>query len=162
MGKVVQPLEPRKPRPGLDVEFEIRSKSRDALDPVLAKKLDLTLVAGQKVEWIVSNKSRTDVYFAILDLASDGDVDVVYPGAGRNEALAPGNHYTGSADADLPEGKKFSRDHLKLVVTQSPVDFRFLKQGGIKDPEDPLSELLGSLPSSRRSCEASRSSWTAG
>jgi hypothetical protein len=135
------------PRPGLDVEFEIRSKTRDALDPALPKRPDLTLVAGQTVEYIVTNKSRKDVYFAILDLAGDGDVDVVYPGAGRNEALAPGMAYSGSADAVLPEGKKLSRDHLKLVVTQSPVDFRFLKQESIKEVprgvDDTLSQLLG-------------------
>jgi Caspase domain len=135
------------PRPGLDIEFEIRSKTRNALDPALAKRPDLTLVAGQKAEWIVRNKSRKEVYFAILDLASDGDVDVVYPGAGRNEALAPGNYYSESLVAELPEGKKFSRDHLKLVVTQSPVDFRFLNQGSIKEApqavDDPLSNLLG-------------------
>jgi Caspase domain len=131
------------PGPGLDVEFEVRSKSRDPLDPALPKRPDLTLIAGQTVEYTVTNKGRNDVYFTILDLASDGDVDVVYPGAGRNEALAPGNHYTNSNEAVLPEGKKFSRDHLKLVVTQSPVDFRFLMQKGIKGVEDPLSVLLG-------------------
>ena len=135
------------PRHGLDVEFEMRSKTRDALDPALAKRPDLTVVAGQKVEWIVTNKSGKDVYFAILDLASDGSVDVVYPGEGRNEALAPGNHYAVSDDAVLPEGQNVIRDHLKLVVTQSPVDFRFLKQEAIKevprDVDDPLSHLLG-------------------
>ena len=131
----------------LDVEFEIRSKTRDALDPALAKRPDLTVVTGQKVEWVVTNKSGKDVYFAILDLASDGSVDVLYPGEGRNEALAPGNPYTGSANAFLPEGQNVIRDHLKLVVTQSPVDFRFLRQEAIKevprDVDDPLSHLLG-------------------
>ena len=47
----------------------------------------------------------------------------------------------------MPEGQKVIRDHLKLVVTQSPVDFRFLKQEAIKevprDVDDPLSHLLG-------------------
>ena len=47
----------------------------------------------------------------------------------------------------MPEGQNVIRDHLKLVVTQSPVDFRFLRQEAIKevprDVEDPLSELLG-------------------
>jgi len=135
------------PRRGLDVEFEIRSKTRDALDPALAKRPDLTLVVGQKVEWIVTNKSGKDVYFAILDLASDGSVGVVYPGEGRNEALAPGKSYANSTPSWLPEGQNVIRDHLKLVVTQSPVDFRFLRQEAIKevprDVDDPLSELLG-------------------
>ncbi len=135
------------PHPGLDVGFEIRTGTRNALDPALAKRPDLTLVAGQKVEYIVTNKSSKEVYFAILDLASDGSVDVVYPVEGRNEALAPGNHYSRSLSADLPEGQKVIRDHLKLVVTQSPVDFRFLKQEAIKevprDVDDPLSHLLG-------------------
>jgi hypothetical protein len=135
------------PHPGLDVEFETRFKSRDALDPALAKRPDLTLVVGQEVEFVVTNKSGKDVYFAVLDLASDGEVEVVYPEEGRAEALAPGNRYARSLTADLPEGRKFSRDHLKLVVTQSPVDFRFLRQD-IKDEiardvDDPLSHLLG-------------------
>ena len=135
------------PRHGLDVEFEIRSKTRDALDPALAKRPDLTLVAGQKVEYIVTNKSGKNVYFAILDLASDGTVGVVYPGEGRNEALAPGKSYANSTPSWLPEGQKVIRDHQKLVVTQSPVDFRFLKQEAIKevprDVDDPLFHLLG-------------------
>jgi hypothetical protein len=135
------------PRDGLDVEFKIRSKTRDALDPALAKRPELTLVAGQNVEYVVTNKSGKEVYFAILDLASDGSVDVLYPGEGRNEALAPGRLYSGSAQTVLPEGQKVIRNHLKLVVTQSPVDFRFLRQEAIKevprDVEDPLSEVLG-------------------
>ena len=128
------------------------SNSRSVQTPTrpgsrLAKRPDLTLVAGQDVEFVVTNKSGKNVYFAILDLASDGSVDVVYPGEGRNEALAPGNSYTGSVQPSLPEGQKLIRDNLKLVVTQSPVDFRFLKQEAIKevprDVDDPLADLLG-------------------
>ncbi len=134
------------PRRGLEVEFEIRAKTRGALAPALAQRPDLTLVAGQTVEYIVTNKSGKDVYFAILDLASDGSVDVLYPDKGPNEALAPGKRYSASAETLLPEGQKAVRDHLKLVVTQSPVDFRFLRQE-IKevprDGDDPLSQLLG-------------------
>ena len=47
----------------------------------------------------------------------------------------------------MPEGRKLSRDNLKLVVTQRPVDFRFLRQEAIRDVPrdvaDPLADLLG-------------------
>jgi hypothetical protein len=69
------------------------------------------------------------------------------PGEGRNEAIAPGKSYANSTPSWLPEGQKVIRDHQKLVVTQSPVDFRFLKQEAIKevprDVDDPLFHLLG-------------------
>jgi hypothetical protein len=41
------------------------------------------------VEYTVTNKSDRNVYFAILDLSSDGSLDVLYPAEGSHEALAP-------------------------------------------------------------------------
>jgi hypothetical protein len=135
------------PRARLDVGFEIRPASGVSRDPDLLKRPDLTLVAGQDVEFTVTNNSGKDLYFAILDLASDGSVEVIYPGEGRNEALAQGRSYKASATASVPEGRKFSRDNLKLVVTQGQVDFRFLRQEAIRDVpravNDPLVNLLG-------------------
>jgi hypothetical protein len=135
------------PRGTLEVEFEIDSKASEPARGKPGNSADLTVVAGEKVEYVVTNKSGKDVHFAILDLASDGSVDVLYPAEGRNEALAPGNRYLGSAQTALPEGKAAIRDYIKLVATQSPVDFRFLRQEAIKevprDVEDPLSDLLG-------------------
>jgi hypothetical protein len=134
------------PHAGLEVEFEIRPAAGAGRDVDLPSKPDLVLKAGQEVEFEVTNKSDRDAYFAILDLASDGSIEVVYPGEGRNEALAPGKSYKDSAPTSVPEGRKASRDYLKLVVTQAPVDFRFLRQDAIKglprDGRDPLSDLL--------------------
>jgi len=148
------------PRRGLDIDFEIRSATRDSLDPELAKKPDLTLTAGKDVEFVVTNRSGKDIYFAILDLASDGSVGVVYPGEGRNEALAPDKSYRDTAPTSVPEGRKVSRDNLKLVATQAPVDFRFLRQEAIRDVprdgEDPLAGLLGQATLIERNVGGSR------
>jgi Caspase domain len=134
------------PRGGLNVSFEIRPAAAGGRGPALRGRPDLTLVAGQDVEFTVTNRSGKGVYFAILDLASDGSVGVVYPGEGRSEVLADGKAYTGMAPTSVSEGQKVSRDNLKLVVTQLPVDFRFLRQEAIRVPRDlgdPLADLLG-------------------
>ncbi|MBV8312074.1 MAG: hypothetical protein JO344_16960 [Planctomycetaceae bacterium] len=135
------------PRGELDVSFEIRPAAAGGRNPALEKRPDLTLVAGQDVEFTVTNRSGKGVYFAILDLASDGSVGVVYPGEGRSEELADGKPYTGTAPTSVPEGQKLSRDNLKLFVTQLPVDFHFLRQEAIRDVPrdvaDPLADLLG-------------------
>jgi hypothetical protein len=134
------------PRRGLDVAFEVRPSDGGGRDPGLASRPDLTLVAGEPIDLTVTNRSLAEVYFAILDLAADGSVDVVYPAEGRNESLAPGKSFTVPAQAALPEGRARTRDCLKLVVTQAPVDFRFLRQD-IRDVprkfDDHLAELLG-------------------
>jgi hypothetical protein len=134
------------PLRGLAVDFDIKAAGPNR-DPDLVRKPDLTLKAGEDVEFVVTNRSGKPVYFAILDIASDGSVTVVYPGEGRTEELVPGEPHKESAQTSLPEGRTSSRDYLKLVVTQSPVDFRFLRQQGIKDVptdvDDPLAILLG-------------------
>jgi len=148
------------PRGGLDVSFEIRPASGGSRDPDLLKRPDLTLDAGQEVEFVVTNNSGKDVYFAVLDLASDGSVEVVYPGEGRNEVLVSGRSYTDSATTSVPEGRKLSRDNLKLVVTQGQVDFRFLKQEAVKDVpravNDPLVDLLGQAALIEKNLSASK------
>ena len=148
------------PRRGLDVSFEIRPAAGGGRDAELLKRPDLTLIAGQDVEFIVTNNSGKDVYFAVLDLASDGSVGVVYPGEGHNEVLVSGRSYTGTAPTSVPEGRKLSRDNLKLVVTQGPVDFRFLRQEAIRDVprnvDDPLVDLLGQAALIERNVGASR------
>ena len=135
------------PRGSLTVDFEIRPAVGGGRDAELLKRPDLTLVAGQDVEFTVTNRSGKGIYFAILDLASDGSVGVVYPGEGRFEVLADGKAYTGVAPTSVPEGQKLSRDYLKLVVTQLTVDFRFLRQEAIRavprELGDPLADLLG-------------------
>ncbi len=135
------------PQPRLQVDFEIRSSANSGLTSATANGPDLSLVEGQEAQYVVRNRSDSDVYFAILDLATDGSVEVIYPGEGRNEALAPHGSFERSVQAFVPEGKKAIRDYLKLVVTQSPVDFRFLRQEAVKevpqDLQDPLAELLG-------------------
>jgi hypothetical protein len=135
------------PHAGLDVAFEIHPRIRRAPGPASAGGADLKVVVGQEVEYVVTNKGGQDIYFAILDLATDGSVDVLYPREGANEALAPGRSYSNTATPYLPEGREVLRDYLKVVATRSPVDFRFLQQDGIKgfprDVDDPLVKLLG-------------------
>lgn len=149
------------PRGNLDVSFEIHPAPGSNPAPSLAKRPELTLVAGQEVEFSVTNHSGRNVYFAILDLASDGSVGLVYPGEGRNEVLVSRGTYTDRAPTSVPEGRDSARDNLKLVVTQAPVDFQFLRQVAPKDPargeappravDDPLVELLGQAALMERS-----------
>jgi hypothetical protein len=129
------------PRPELAVDFQIRPVA--ARDPELEGLPDLTLLDNQDLAFSVTNHSGKDVYFAILDLSSAGKIGLVYPGEGRNDALAAGGVYKDKVPVSVPNGRKQIIDYLKLVVTESPVDFRFVLQPGIKAPsDDPLSRLL--------------------
>ena len=154
------------PRHGLEVAFDIRPAAGPARNRGQASPSDLTMVAGETMELTVTNRSPGDVYFAILDLAADGSIDMVYPGEGRNEALVAGKSVTIQAQTDLPEGRKATHDCLKLVATQAPVDFRFLRQN-IRDVprkfDDPLAELLGRaflIDRNVRPLKAKRDDWT--
>ena len=88
-------------RQALTVDFEIRLLARGGQDPALAKRPDLTLFAGQQLEYTVTNRSGKDIYFAILDLSSDGSVDVLYPAEGRALVLVNKDSRKGTATAAL-------------------------------------------------------------
>jgi Caspase domain len=133
------------PQPALDVEFCVEPVA----DPPCAANRTPVLHNKETVRFTVTNRSGKSLYIAILDLATDGSIDVTYPPIGEKEALPPNpaEPWTRSTSMFVPEGRDEVRDHFKLIATQAPVDFRALRQEGIKGlPKgdvDPLLRLLG-------------------
>ena len=141
-------------QPNLGVAFELRVAEvvRESALRFADREVNLTLAAGEQFTMEVTNKSQQNLYIALLDLSSDGSVDVVYPLLGQQEFVAPNKTWRKPLETWLPEGRDFVRDLLKLIATTNYADFGFLKQGPVPRgsplpptrgrPRNPLEELL--------------------
>jgi hypothetical protein len=112
-------------------------------------RANLTVKEGDAVRATVSNLSQHDVYVAIVDLAGDGSISVIYPGIqGEQEVLKPGGSLVRSFPSFVPEGRSTVTDILKVFASYKPIDLNPLTQGRIRDPDeeqpvtDPLRALL--------------------
>jgi uncharacterized caspase-like protein len=135
-------------RSGIDLQFTLKaSQTRDPMARV--GKPDMGVWAGESIEAIVQNNSERDLYIAILDLSSDGSVNVVYPQPpGGQEVLTPGSTMTRKFNTFVSKGHTRATDILKVFASQKPIDLSPLQQGAIRGPSiggqepDPLRDLL--------------------
>jgi hypothetical protein len=140
--------------PGLGVDFRLRAVqgTGEDTDAGADRDLNLTLTEGERLFIETRNTSNLDLYIALLDLSSDGSVDLVYPAQGEQEFLAPGKTWSTQLDTFVPPGRESVRDVLKLIATTNYVDFGFLRQGAVRGgprlamsrgrARNPLEELL--------------------
>ena len=139
--------------PELKIDFVVKPHGPAASRGSLAdREVNLSLLGGEQFSVQITNKSQKDIYIALLDLSSDGKVDLVFPRGGEQEFMEPGKTLTKILRTTLPDGRDSIRDVMKLVATTSYADFRFLKQpvvpGGQRladtrgGPANPLEELL--------------------
>jgi uncharacterized caspase-like protein len=137
----------------LNLEFILKPHGPAAArGDLVDREVNLSLSKGEQFTIQITNKSQKEIYIALLDLCSDGKVDLVFPRGGEQELMEPGKTLTKTLRTTLPDGRDSIRDVLKLVATISYADFRFLKQpavhGGQKladtrgKPANPLEELL--------------------
>ena len=127
--------------PTLNITFEID-----------APGLGTVFAEGTEFDIIVKNGSGKKLYLTLLDLSSDGSIDIVFPEFGQEEFIAPGNTWRTRLQTVLPSGRDSVRDILKLVATTTPTSYSFMKQppvrGGSPLPKtrgrnrNPLEELL--------------------
>jgi hypothetical protein len=140
--------------PDLGVAFELKGVggTRRGGSPFSNQDVDLTLAAGERLSIEITNTSQQNLYIALLDLSSDGSVDVVYPWRGGQEFVAPGKSWRKQLEAYLPPGHDTVRDVLKLIATTNYADFSFLQQAAVRgapaltqtrgQARNPLEELL--------------------
>ncbi|MCK4858293.1 MAG: caspase family protein, partial [candidate division Zixibacteria bacterium] len=116
---------------GLNFELktEVAAKSTPGPDDRL---VNLTLFEGEKFTMSITNKSKRDLYVALLDLSEDCSVDVVYPERGAQEFIAPGKTWTKALYTFVPDGRDSVRDILKVIATTAYADFSFLKQTAVR------------------------------
>jgi len=140
----------RNAQPGIDLQFTLKgSQTRDPMARV--GRPDMGVLVGEKVDATLTNNSDRDLYVAMLDLQSDGEISVVYPGQqGEEEVLKPGSALTRSFTTTLPKGRSFETDILKVFASYKPIDLtpltqaqiRGIAEGGGGGESDPLQELL--------------------
>ncbi len=139
----------RNAQSGIDLQFTLNAnQTRDVMARV--GRPDMGIWAGEEVEATLKNNSERDIYVAILDLSSDGSIDIVYPKEqGAHEVLTPGSTLTRKlGSACVPKGRSRVTDILKVFASFKPIDLGPLTQGQIRgDPmesgePDPLQDLL--------------------
>jgi Caspase domain len=134
------------PQPELEVRFSIKaSQTRDPFQRL--GKPDAGLMEGEKIDATIQNMSTRDIYVSILDLSSDGSIEVVYPPKqGSSPVLQPGLTFTTPFNTWLPKGRSIVTDVLKVFASTKPVDLTPVTQGRPRDPDqtiqDPLADLL--------------------
>jgi hypothetical protein len=140
--------------PELGVAFELKAVAASGQGaPSFANQdVDLTLAPGERLSIEVTNTSQQNLYIALLDLSSDGSVEVVYPWRGGQEFIAPGKTWSKQLETYLPLGRDAVRDVLKLIATTNYADFSFLQQAAVRGApaltqtrghaRNPLEELL--------------------
>lgn len=136
--------------PELSVDFKLQAAvdARGFAD----REVNLTLAEGERFTIDITNTSRQNLYIALLDLSSDGSVELVFPVGGQQEFIAPGKTWSKQLETFIPSGRQAVRDVLKLIATKNYADFSFLQQGAVRggprlaqtrgQARNPLEELL--------------------
>lgn len=154
---------------GLDVDFLVEPVSSDAAREDVSIP---TVQSGDEIRFKITNNTGGDIYFAILNLPTDGSVGVVFPPLGSfgDAKLAAGEtwKYKGNlptVEVNVPDGRDSVIDHFKLMITQTPVSFDFLRQEAPKNlrrSPTPLEKLFGDAAFVERnagSIEVIKDSW---
>jgi hypothetical protein len=137
---------------GLPVDLDVSAKRAGALAGIAARfnRVDAKLNNGDQIEITVTNKSPRNLFVTILDLSSDGSIDVIYPGGEidtASESMAANGKFSRTTSVFVPQGRTFATDTLKLFASTQQIDLRPLRQKTIRDvgepgSDDPLSRLL--------------------
>lgn len=134
------------PRSGLRGLFTLRVLHAAGTAPLQPAEPDTVLVPGDRVELELVNDANRDLYVTVLQVGSDGRVDVVYP-SGESARLAPRRPFRIAAEhfgrpeglaVELPEGFPYAAEPgedmdegyfvVKALVTTRPASFEALAQ----------------------------------
>jgi hypothetical protein len=103
----------------------------------------LKVTEGDLVESTLTNHGGRDLYVAILDLARDGGITIVYPvQEGTQEVLKPGAALKRSFNTFVPKGLSYTTDILKVFASYEPFDLSPLTQGQIRGEPSATKELF--------------------
>lgn len=147
----------------LNIQFSLAGSGNQMQERVIK--------AGDIIECTIKNASAAPVYITLLDLSSNGSVEVVYPKNFQvTDALAAGETLTRKLKMTVPPGRNSIKDILKVFATTQPVDFSFMKQAAIRgrgpqsrsSANDPLVQLLenAALGKTRGSEDVTLEGWT--
>jgi hypothetical protein len=92
---------------------------RRSADPATAADAE-SVTKGERVKIRVTNKALTSIYVIILDLASVGTVEPIYPRGETADVLVPGKTAEIEVTAMLPAGRNSGIDHIKVIAFAQP------------------------------------------
>jgi hypothetical protein len=105
-----------------------------------------TVSVDEQVNVTVSNKAKKDLFFALLDLQTDGSITQIYPAPGAHEILKAGTDFTKSFYSYLPGNRTQVIDVVMLLASVRQFDPEIITQPHIRDiiaaPTDPLGKVL--------------------
>ncbi|HEY7636196.1 MAG TPA: caspase family protein [Gemmatimonadales bacterium] len=103
---------------------------------------------GEPIAFRVTSRHHAPVFVNLLDFGLTGAVQLVYPATGAGEKLTPGGSFefgtrpTDKLTLQMPKEFPYANapihapiegtETLKLILTQSQTDFRFLTQAGMR------------------------------
>ena len=112
------------------------------------------LFEGSEFDITIENNTGNKLYIALIDLSSDGQIQLVFPKADGKDYVAPGHSLHKRLRAYLPEQFNEIRDVLKIIATTEPTDYLLLEQQPIRNAPtlkkvrgkntSPLEELIAS------------------
>lgn len=89
-------------------------------------KSEPVFAIGDRIQMVVDNESDEKLYFTILAASADGGLTVIYPPAGKTEAIEAHGHL--NTPPLVVQGPP-AREAFKVIATGTPVDLRFLEKG---------------------------------
>ena len=119
---------------------------------------------GDPFQVVIENNGEWDVFVNIVDLASDGSIDVFWPLYNQAQRVkAFSTHKTLAFPIQVLRGDR-DLDVIKVIVTSHPVDLKRLQQGAIRSGSlvnpTPLEQLLeGTMLDTQRSVLAPVGTW---
>jgi hypothetical protein len=133
--------------PAINATVQIKTKKDGATKDPFARvdSSGPTVFVDETVEVTVTNKSSKDLYFALLDLQTDGSITTIYPPRGSHQVLTAQSSFTKSFTTFLPDQKKEVIDVVMLLASVRQFDAEVVAGPAVKDaaiPSDPIGRLL--------------------
>jgi subtilisin family serine protease len=105
--------------------------------------------SGTQLLYTVENRHSQPLYVYVLDISSDGSIDLLYP-RGEQQQLSVDGKLERRFKMSVPPGRATVTDILKVIATLKPIDPSVFPQGPIRDaPQvtergaaDPLAQFL--------------------
>jgi hypothetical protein len=137
----------RNTTPAINASVEIKTKKNGTTKDPFAQigPIGPTVFVDEQVEVTVNNKAKKDVFFALLDLQTDGSITLIYPPPGAHEILKAESTFTKSFYTYLPDKRTQVIDVVMLLASVRQFDPEVITQAHTKDgtvPMDPVGRVL--------------------
>ncbi|ALN65495.1 subtilase family protein [Lysobacter antibioticus] len=131
----------RNPYSNLRIELDVRPA-----DSAPGTPTPVAIQSGTPLDVEIRNLSTEPLYFALLDLSSTGQIDLVYPAVGAQDQIPAGRRVIRTFRMRAPADRPWVGDTFKAITSTTPIDGRIFRQGAIRDvvpqTESPFSQMV--------------------